>query len=59
MQGEYFELRRRKEEVAGKEVTTGCRTLHKGEFHDFNSLPHILRIIKQKEDKIGGHCDSM
>jgi len=45
--------------VAGKEVTTGCRTLRKGESRDLYSLPHIFRIIKQKEDKIGGHCDSM
>jgi len=45
--------------VAGKEVTTGCKTLHKGESRDLNSLPHILRIVKQKEDKIGGHSDSM
>jgi hypothetical protein len=47
------------EEAAGKDITAGCRTMHKGEPCDLYSLPHILGIIKQKEDKIGGHCDSM
>ena len=36
--------------MAGKEVTAVCRTLHKGESRDLYLLPHILRIIKQKED---------
>jgi hypothetical protein len=38
------------------EVTGGWRKLHNEELHGLNSSPSIVRVIKAKEDEMGGAC---
>jgi hypothetical protein len=40
------------------EVTGEWRKLHNEELHDLYSSPSILRIIKSKEDEMGGPCST-
>jgi hypothetical protein len=39
------------------EVTGGWRKLHNEELHGLYSSPSIIRVIKAKEDEMGGACD--
>jgi hypothetical protein len=40
------------------EVTGEWRKLHNEDLHDFYSSPSIIRIIKSKEDEMGGACSA-
>jgi hypothetical protein len=40
-------------------VTGGWRKLHNEELRDLYSSPSVIRIIKSREDEIGGTCRKM
>jgi hypothetical protein len=39
-------------------VTGEWRKLHNEELHDLYSSPSIIRIIKSREDEMGGSCST-
>jgi hypothetical protein len=38
------------------EVTGGWRKMHNEELHGLYSSPRIVRVIKAREDEMGGAC---
>jgi hypothetical protein len=40
------------------EVTGGWRKLHNEELHNLYSSPSIIRMIKFKDDEMGGSCNT-